>query len=136
MIKKEAKEKAQSLGKELLASQSKGIELTSLVKKWELNWQSAKEVKREASNVSPAITRLAFSIPKTLAGKEDQLKGESLSNGDYVIIKLKSVTPGKLSSVSKEQRKIIEQQIESNKGILDYDLLVASLMKEAKIEKH
>jgi peptidyl-prolyl cis-trans isomerase D len=63
-------------------------------------------------------------------------EGRSLDNGDYVIVRLKSINDGNVDVLDKEQVASITQQIEASYGMMDYDLYVSDLMSHAQVVKH
>ncbi len=68
--------------------------------------------------------------------KPENRDGVSLPNGDYVVVRLKQINEGQLSSLDKEQQSSLIQQIEASYGIMDYDLYVNALVNKAKIVKN
>jgi peptidyl-prolyl cis-trans isomerase D len=101
-----------------------------------LKWQTNVGATRDDNKVNHAVTGLAFELPKPTKQIAQPTLGQPLDNDDYVIVRLNKVTPGNLSSISKEQRSMIKQQIETNYGLKEYELMLASLMKNAKVINH
>ena len=77
------------------------------------------------------VNDLAFGLARV-----DAKVGHSLANGDYVIVQLKQINDGTLRKQDKEQVASITQQIETNYGMMDYDLYVNDLRNKATIVRH
>ena len=125
-----AKAQANLLGKELLKNNQQAIQENKLIKDNKLQWQVVKDATRDTEATHAIINDLAFSLAR--AGAEG---GRSLESGDYVIVRLKDINDGQLSTLDKEQVASITQQIEANYGMMDYDLYVNNLRNKAIIAK-
>ena len=126
-----AQQEASYLGKELLSASQSASQQDHLMLQHQLKWTSVASSPRDSDLSPEAINELAFSLAKT--GTE---MGRTLANGDYVIVHLKSINDGQLDKLDKEQIASITQQIETNYGMMDYDLFVSNAMKKATIVKH
>lgn len=62
------------------------------------------------------------------------IDGFSLNNGDYVVYRLKSVTPGDPAAATEEQRNQILGQLESRDGNSAYALFIQNLRNDANVE--
>ena len=62
------------------------------------------------------------------------IEGFSLSNGDYAVYRLKSVTPGDPAAATEEQRNQIVGQLESRDGNSAYALFIQNLRNDANVE--
>lgn len=124
LLKKKSAQAAQEFGKNI-ANQSTTSGLSSLP------WRSAHGASRDTDTLNTRINELAFGLSKV-----GDYNGATLKNGDYVLVRLSSIHPGKIESLDQEQIANITQQIEANYGLMDYDLYVNQLMDVAKIEKH
>lgn len=97
----------------------------------QLHWHPVFGATRDTEQVIGPINDLAFNLPKP-----GEKIGQSLLSGDYVIVRLKKIHEGDISKLDKEQRASITQQIEASYGLMDYDLYISSLMRNAQITKH
>ena len=132
LVKEQASADATKIGKDLLAAASTDLpQFEKLIKTHHLKRQSVKAATREGDVAPLTINEIAFNLSHTT-----EHEGKSLSNGDFVIVFLKSINDGNLASVDKEQISSITQQIESNYGVMDYDLYVNELMRTAKVSTH
>lgn len=95
-----------------------------------LQWVTVTAAKRDSDAVPEEMNTLAFQLTQ-----QAPLRGRSLANGDYVIVRLISVTPGKASSLDPEQRAAMRQQLASNEGAIAYDLYLTTLMQQAKVRR-
>ncbi|KTD01985.1 peptidyl-prolyl cis-trans isomerase D [Legionella geestiana] len=123
-----ARSRARELGLVFLSAKADGEKQGEILEANQLKWETATAVTRDGENADAAINDLAFSLPRAEARD-----GRMLENGDFVVVELKHINNGKLAALDKEQRDSIEQQIEANYGVMDYDLYVNGLMAKAKI---
>ncbi len=131
LARNKAKIEARQLGKALLNANQNPTEQDQLIKSNQLQWQAISAATRDADKALVTINEMAFNLPRV--GAE---VGRSLVDGDYVIVHLKKINDGQANLLDKEQIASITQQIEANYGMMDYDLYVSELMKQAKIVKH
>ncbi len=96
-----------------------------------LDWKVEKNVSRESDAVSQNINNLAFSMQSV-----NGLAGKKLPNQGYLVIKLTAIRPGKKNVVDKEQRNSLKQQLESNLGMMEYDLYLNGLIKKADVDNY
>lgn len=130
LTKQAAEAKAKELGVNLLnpVEDKKQQELISSNK---LIWKSVTQASRDNDKVDSLINDMAFNLLRP-----ENRDGIVLPNGDYVVVRLKHINDGKLSSLDKEQQDSLVQQIEASYGMMDYDLYVKRLINQAKIERH
>lgn len=120
--------KAKELGSTLTQTNET---LPATMAKYNLKWQPVKAAGRDTDKVNPMINALAYSV--TGVGNYE---GRTLTNGDFALVQLKKVNIGNYNALDAEQKLSLAQQIESSNGLMDYDLYVAALRAQAKIEKH
>lgn len=130
LVEKE-KEAARALGIAIIAQQENPKALDSLIKPHALNWVTVQKAERDTDSPDADINRFAFGL--RLDGK---IQGSQLQNGDFVLVKLVAVHPGKVKELDSEQRTGLIQQIEASYGVMDYDLFINQLLLNAKIEKN
>lgn len=126
-----AKADAKKLGEQLLAANQTPSQQEKLISESKLQWHEVKEAARDADASLQSVNAMAFNLARI--GTEI---GNTLPEGDFVIVRLQKVNDGKLDSLDKEQVASITQQIEANYGMMDYDLYVSDLMSKAHIIKH
>ncbi|WP_419419150.1 SurA N-terminal domain-containing protein [Legionella sp. D16C41] len=127
-----AEDKAKELGSSILAEKkNNNPNSESLLEANKLVWHEVAQATRDTDKADAVINDLAFSLPKP-----NSLEGRRLMNGDYVIVRLKKINDGQDSSLDKENRASIAQQIEASYGLMDYDLYINSLVKSAKIARN
>jgi peptidyl-prolyl cis-trans isomerase D len=131
LAKKQAEAEARQLG-EMLIAYHKFPEKSHqhMIVAPDLAWNHVKNAARDAADVPPGVNELAFSLPAV-----GNRSGRTLVGGDYVVVELKQVHPGDIALLDPEQIASITQQIESNYGMMDYDLFIHHVMNQAKIEK-
>ncbi|STX29634.1 peptidyl-prolyl cis-trans isomerase D [Legionella beliardensis] len=121
--------KAKELGSTLLTN--KDNTPSDVVDAKHLVWHEVAQATRDTDKADAMINDLAFSL-----AKPNSQDGRRLMNGDYVIVRLKKINDGQYSSLDKEQRSSLAQQIEASYGLMDYDLYINSLVSNAKINRH
>jgi len=122
---------AKQLGDQLLSASQDVPAQQKLIQENHLQWQDVTQATRDGENASEAINQLAFNLPQPGAKI-----GQSLDNGDYVLVNLLKINDGKLTSLDNEQRASITQQIEASYGLMDYDLYINALLSKANVVKH
>lgn len=131
LARKKAQAEAMQMGKLMLDTEQTTLNVEDLVKQNKLQWKDIKNASRDVDSVSPVINELAFSLPRV-----GEKAGQSLVDGDYVIVSLNAINNGVLATLDKEQVSSITQQIEANYGVMDYELYINGLMGNAKIVRH
>ncbi len=131
LAQKKAEAEAMQLGREFLNLKQNQAEQEKLTALNQLQWHEILQASRDSDNPTSAINELAFNVPRVGANT-----GLSLVGGDYVVVHLKNIHDGKLELLDKEQVASITQQIEANYGLMDYDLYINGLMKQATIVQH
>ena len=122
---------AMNFGKALLALPKGGPEQTEQIENHHLSWKTINKASRETELAPELINELAFNL-----SKPKEAIGQSLPNGDFIIVDLRSINPGDFSSLDKEHINSVTQQVQASYGVMDYDLYVASLMSKANIVRH
>lgn len=132
LAKKQAEAEARQMGEMLVAyrkfpdAQKKNVPVSN-----NLSWKKIQNAARDAADVPAGVNELAFSLPAI-----GTRSGRTLVGGDYVVVELNQINPGNMNLLDPEQISSITQQIESNFGMMDYDLYIHHLMSEAKIKKY
>jgi peptidyl-prolyl cis-trans isomerase D len=131
LVKQQAQLAAKKIGETLISLQNQLVSQKAIVEKYHLKWVSVKNEIRRAEHVLPFINEAAFQLSRT--GK---VTGNLMKNGDFVLLKLTSITDGKVDSLSKEQQSAISLKIEEMYGKMDYDLYMSALLNNAKIVRY
>lgn len=130
-IKKILKQqKAELKAKELALKLVKehGEQKPIMLKRYELKHNQVSKAGRDSDEADAAIIQLAYSLPHR--GAREYVK---LANGNYAVVELQNIQDGHPSKLDSEQMASITQQLESNYGIMEYDLYVNQLMRQANI---
>ncbi|KTD64993.1 SurA N-terminal domain-containing protein [Legionella shakespearei] len=130
LAKQLADAKAKEIGTGLL-NPVEDKQQQELIAAHKLIWQSVTQASRDNDKSGALINDLAFNLLRP-----ESRDGVVLENGDFVVVRLKHINDGKLSSLDKEQRDSLIQQIEASYGMMDYDLYVNSLVNHAQIVRH
>lgn len=127
LSRKEGEERAKDVGLKLMSPVEDEQQL-ELINKNNLQWKSVKAASRDSDKANSSVNDTAFNLLRP-----ESRNGIQLDNGDYVVVKLKKINDGKLSTLDEEQKDSLVQQIESSYGMMDYDLYVNSLLGKAEI---
>ena len=130
IAKKEAEDKAKTLGKNLLNPVEDKKQL-DLIATNQLKWKTVVKSSRDGDKANTLINELAFNLLRP-----ESRDGVTLENGDYVVVRLKHINDGTLGAMDKEQKDSLIQQVEASYGMMDYDLYVNSLINHAEVERH
>lgn len=128
LSQEKSKVQAKQLGDALLAESEPNHSKT--MQEHHLKWNTITKASRDTDKAPNTINNLAFQL------SVNKSSGTYLDTGDYVIVRLKKINQGQLDPADKEQLASISQQLETNYGMLDYDLYINSLLKQAKIVKY
>lgn len=131
LVKKKAELDARMLGQHLLDGKNGSSKQKILLDENHLKWQSAQKVSRESGVLSAGVTHIAFQL-----GRIGSLVGDSMSNGDFVVVRLTRINDGQLSQLDKHQQLDLVKKIEISHGELDFDLYKKELMSKAKIVRY
>lgn len=132
LAKKQAEAQARQMGEMLVAYRKfPDAQKDVLPAANNLSWKKIQHAARDAADVPAGVNELAFSLPAV-----GSRSGRTLVGGDYVVVELNQINPGKVSLLDPEQISSITQQIESNFGMMDYDLYIHHLLSQAKVTKH
>ncbi|KTD73028.1 SurA N-terminal domain-containing protein [Legionella tucsonensis] len=130
LIKKIAEAKAKEIGKNLL-NPVEDKQQQELIDNNHLSWKLVARSTRDNDKVDTNINDMAFNLLRP-----ESRDGLVMPNGDYVVVRLKQIYDGKLSTLDREQQDSLIQQIEASYGMMDYDLYVKSLINRAQIVRH
>ncbi|PWY55591.1 peptidylprolyl isomerase [Legionella qingyii] len=130
LVKKGAEAKAKEIGMNLL-SPVEDKQQQELISSNNLSWKSEVMSTRDNDKVDTDINDTAFNLLRP-----ESRNGLVMQNGDYVVVRLKQIHDGKLSTLDREQQDSLIQQIEASYGMMDYDLYEKSLISRAQIVKH
>lgn len=130
LAKQYADAKAKEIGTSLLHP-VEDKQQQALINDNQLEWHSIAQASRDSDKSNSLINDLAFNLLRP-----ESRDGVILDNGDYVVVKLKRINDGKLSSLDQEQRDSLIQQIEASYGMMDYDLYINNLLNRAKITRN
>jgi peptidyl-prolyl cis-trans isomerase D len=127
LVKKMADSKAKEVGVSLL-NPIEDKQQKKFINSNHLSWKTVVNSTRDNDSEKTEINDMAFNLIRP-----ESRNGLVLPNGDYVVVRLKQINDGKLSTLDREQQDSLVQQIEASYGMLDYDLYVKSLVNRAQI---
>lgn len=130
LMRQLAESKAKKMGMDLLNSVDNEKQL-DLMQANQLTWKSVLKAARDNDKEGNLINDMAFNLQRP-----ESRDGVVMPNGDYVVVRLKRINNGELSSLDREQQDSLIQQIEASFGMMDYDLYAKSIVNQAKILKH
>ena len=124
-------EQAQSEGEALLASLKDGKTSIEQVKQGE--WQTVEAAMRDQEGFDPKVLQTLFKMPKPTASSA-QFAGVSLSNGEYVLLRLTGVSDSP-TPLNSEELAQYQEILASRAGQVDFNALLQQLEVDAKIER-
>ena len=124
-------EQAQSEGETLLASLQDGKTSIEQVKQNE--WQTVEAAMRDQEGFDPKVLQTLFKMPKPTASSA-QFAGVSLSNGEYVLLRLTGVSDSP-TPLNSEELAQYQEILASRAGQVDFNALLQQLEVDAKIER-
>lgn len=131
MIK--AKEKVANVGKLIVQKLNDKVSEKKIAKQLSIELKQEGFVKRTGSSVDGNVVREAFQLQAPTTG-EPAMKEFSLSNGDFVVLRVKAVRDGDLSKVSQEEQKSLKDQLLSQAGNMDYAAMLDLIKEGANIK--
>jgi peptidyl-prolyl cis-trans isomerase D len=135
------KQMAISEAKQFGESLLKNLEKTGSISNKNLNrknlkWQFAQQVNRYNNKLNKDIVKTVFTLtpPNKNISTSFSMKGFSLENGDYVLVRLIAVHDEKYqSTLNNAKQNLYREEIAKSFGQLDYRLYIHNLLKKAKL---
>lgn len=127
---------AQQSGENLLKNLGKNASTFDYLDNKDLKWQFIRQVDRNSNKINRKILNAAFKLfpPSKNISTSLTMKGFSLENGDYVLVKLIKVDNGKNEfQLSNLEKKAYREEIAKNFGQLDYILYNRNLLEKARL---
>lgn len=131
LVKQIAEQKANALGQMIVKAGNTADKVSKLIQENHLAWQSVNQADRNNRAVNEAINKIAFTL-----GREGSMSGESLPNGDFVVVHLKKIVDGRVNGLSKEQIASLLKNIEEHHGTVDYDLYMNAQLADSRIIRY
>ncbi len=131
----EAAKKATGVkGESLLKALQQGQDPKAIAEKNGLVWQEAFNVARTSTGLNPELLVALFNVPLNHKANQAILSGQSLSNGDYLLLQVKVVHAGVDSRLTDKDRTHTTQQWAESLGQIDYAFYNRSVRDQAKIK--
>ena len=131
-----ARNQAIKLADSLLEKIAAGEDPKKVVQASNLSWEEKKAVVRSNRDIPYQIIQAAFQLPNPSVTKDNiPAKQVVLADGDVVIVVLKAIQEGAISSIAPNQLKGFEENIARSLGELDYGLYTNWVLKQAKVKK-
>ncbi|MFZ0220033.1 MAG: SurA N-terminal domain-containing protein [Candidatus Aquirickettsiella sp.] len=127
---------AQQFGADLLKKLEKTGSIPTSFKNKKLQWQFINHVNRYDNKLNKEIVNTAFTLAPSNKNSLSlsSLKGFSLENGDYVLVKLIASHEKKNQpTLNSSAQKFYREEIAHNFGQLDYALYAHNLLKKVKL---
>ncbi|NLJ12369.1 MAG: peptidylprolyl isomerase [Gammaproteobacteria bacterium] len=132
LIVQQAIAEAQATGEALLASLKEGQ--TSVAQAEENTWQVVEAANRAQEELDPQVLQAVFKMPKPKKDGAAEFAGLSLSNGDYVVLRLTGVSD-EAAPLNSDELVQYQQVLASRAGQVDFNALMQQLELDAKIER-
>ncbi|MCX2801391.1 SurA N-terminal domain-containing protein [Microbulbifer thermotolerans] len=131
--REKASEQLATRAKELKAQLEEGGDFAELAEASELTLETSDKTRRGGFGQRGEIIAKAFELPAP-DSRGERITTFAVSDGDQVVLKLRSVNPGQLSRQSSEQRRALIQQLASISGGAELAAVQRYLSDEADIE--
>ena len=125
------RERAASLGSELLDALEQGQPLDELLASNELEWFEQNGTTRNSTAINREIVDAVFAMQRPEG--EPRHHGISLSNGTYVVIELNAVNAGTLESLPEAERLAIVNSLLDDMARSSFGAYITSLREQADI---
>ncbi len=133
LTSQKAAEKASQEGRELVKALKENKSIETELKSLGVSFVEESKVTRDSDKVNTPINNIAFMLRKPESNKR-RVVGHYLPElKAYVVVWLKGVTPGKVSTLDADTRANLLKQLEASFGLRDYDYYLKSLMKNTKV---
>lgn len=131
LVKRQAEVEAKHFGETLIHLKNNPDKEKQLLDEHHLKWQIEQKAARNSKSIPDSVNHLAFQSARLASPM-----GDSLPNGDFVIIRLSRIHDGKLRDLTSEEIARLRQNIESSHGVVDYDLYQKALLSQASITRY
>ena len=119
-------------GRELLADLRNGRVPQEVAADTGLEWSRFENVNRAESGLSERLLEVAFRIPRP-GGGAPQFDGMVDDGGDFVIVSVSRVEDGDLSSMNEDERRSLQQALETDIGRSVFDAFVRGRRQSADV---
>ena len=133
LVNEAARENARAAGEKIIAQLQSGTAPAETAKTLGEQWKEAKGLKRDDHTVSATILKTAFSLAHPATGTS-VFGGTALASGDFVVIDLTKVVDGDADKTEAAKRLTLKRNLVGQQGEADFNDVLASLKKKAKIE--
>ncbi|WP_342219892.1 SurA N-terminal domain-containing protein [Rickettsiella endosymbiont of Miltochrista miniata] len=126
---------AQQFGENLFKNSEKTGSIPKNIDSKNLQWQFAQQVNRTDNKLNKNIVRAAFTLipPDKNIPTASSMKGFSLENGDYALVRLIAVRDEKYQPILNDSKQNhYREELAKGFGQLEYVLYAHNLLKEAK----
>ncbi|NQZ54706.1 MAG: SurA N-terminal domain-containing protein [Piscirickettsiaceae bacterium] len=126
----QARYKARKQGMATLTQLQAGELTTALFS--DQDWHEAQSYGRASSDLSQQVLQKAFSLGRP--GSEAIFTGFTASNGNYIVVKVTSVTDGDPSEATEEERDGLQSYLSRTNGSSELQAFIETLRTDADIE--
>lgn len=126
------KERAATLGQQLLTALEAGQPIDSQLTDFELAWIEQSQATRASVTLNREIIDAVFAMQHPEPGQPTR-QGIALSNGTYVIVELSAVNAGDIANMSDAERNALTQSILDEKARSEFDAFVDTLRSSADV---
>lgn len=119
-------------GERIIARVAEGAALEELAREYGATWHPTTTVRRDDTQLDPAVLSAAFSMPRPAAG-EPVTDGVELFSGDYAVLALYEVMDGVPEAVAEDQRAAHGEAVAQFLGQRTVQDLIDSLRERKKV---
>lgn len=125
--KQKAAEQARQNGEAMLAKLREGGQVDG-------KWETHEAATRAQDGIAPAVLQTVFRMPRPAEGGSPTFAGQSLDNGDYVVLRVKGVNEPE-QALSDEERRNYRRFLASRIGQQDFESFRKKEQAGAEIER-
>lgn len=135
LTRQRAQEQLAELGKEVEEEVRGSGNLEEVAKARGYEWQASPNTQRSDAKVPREVLRFAFSLPQPATTEETVVGGTYQASGDYAVVRLNSVEPGSIETLSEMERSNMRERLAQMEGESSFAAFQAHLEKSADIER-
>jgi peptidyl-prolyl cis-trans isomerase D len=128
----QADKKSADLGQQIITELRNGAEFSVIAEQHHVEWQTAKDIKRDDDSLNRAVLRTAFSLGQPV-DVAPVIGGISLGTGDYAVIVVQSVKKPEIESLEEEVVENTRIQLETARATGSWQQYLQHLRANADI---
>ncbi len=130
-----ARARAEAAGRDALQRLEGGESREAVAASLGAQWVAHAGVGRQATGIDSAVLRRVFTMPRPESGAVTY-SATFTSDGDFMLVVLGGVTPGRADAMQADQIKAIEEQLALDRGQAAYEAYLRAVREQAEVVIH